>query len=78
MDRLLETIEKIESVGGVSVVLDESDAYLAGVLQDMILADENVGGIIRGIYTGARGLLICTNQRILFLGRGFATMNDFK
>ncbi|HSR03358.1 MAG TPA: PH domain-containing protein [Proteiniclasticum sp.] len=78
MDRMLEIIEQIDSVGGVSVVLDERDAYLAGVLQDMILTDENVGGIIRGIYSGARGLLICTNQRILFLGRGFATMNDFK
>lgn len=78
MDRMLEIIEQIESNGGVSVVLGEGDAYLAGVLSDMILPDENVGGIVRGIYADARGLLICTNQRILFLGRGYTTMNDFK
>lgn len=78
MDRMLEIIEQIDSAGGVSVVLNESDAYLASFLQDMILPDENVGGIIRGIHENARGLLICTNQKILFLGRGYTTMNDFK
>lgn len=78
MDRMSEIIEQIESVGGVSVVIAERDAYLAGVLEDMILADENVGGVIRGIYTGARGLLICTNQRILFIGRAYTSFNDFK
>ena len=78
MDRMLEIIEQIEVNGGVSVVLGSGDAYLAGVLSDMILPDENAGGIIRGIYAEARGLLTCTNQRILFVGRGYTTMNDFK
>ncbi len=78
MDRMLEIIEQIEVNGGVSVVLGEGDAYLAGVLQDMILPDEDAGGIIRGIFTDARGLLICTNQRVLFVGRAYTSFNDFK
>jgi len=78
MDRMLEIMEQIESAGGVSVVLGEKDAYLAGVMSDMILDGENVGGIVRGIHANARGLLICTNQRILFVGRANTSFNDFK
>jgi hypothetical protein len=59
--------EQISNLDGMSQFLGKREIK---ELPDILWENENIEKIVQGIYNGGNGILVCTNNRLIFIDKG--------
>lgn len=73
-----DILDRVEELDDISVFLRKEDFYLESAIREVIEVGEKVTSMVRGLHGNSRGLVVCTDRRVIFVGRDFSNPLSLK